>query len=79
VAITISDPKLKFKFVDATDILWITYTFPGYDTITITGTQMIAVEKDYHRVWDGTQGHMIPTTFLEMTFGVADGGTVFKF
>lgn len=79
MAITLSDPKLKFNFVQADDLLWITYIFPGYDTITITGTQMIAIAKDYHRIWDGTQGHMIPTSFIAVTFEVRDGGTAFRF
>lgn len=76
--VTLSDAKLKLKFVDATDMENITYTYPGYDEVTITGTLMISVEKDYHRLYDGTKAHMIPPTWIHMEWDVKDGGTAFK-
>lgn len=79
MGVILFDPKLKLKFVVATDLSSITYTFPGYDTITITGSLMISIAADYHRIWDGVQGHLIPPTWLHMEFEVVDGGTVFRF
>lgn len=79
MSITLSDPKLKQKFVIATDMGEIIYTFPGYDTIVITGSQMICVQQDFCRIWDGTKAHLIPSSWLHMEWEVKDGGTAFKF
>lgn len=79
MAITIADPKLKIKLVDGTFLNFVTYTFPGFDTITITGTSVLGIDKEYHRLWDGAKAHVIPPTWLEMTYEVADGGTAFLF
>lgn len=76
----LADPKLHFKFVDTSDEIYRTYTFPGYDTITITGTLYMAVGNDnFHRLFDGTKGHMIPPSWIHLEWEVDDGGTIFKF
>lgn len=79
MSITLSEPKLKLNFVSATDMEDIIYTYPGYDTVVITGSVMIAAGKDYHRIWDGTKAHVIPPTWIHMEWTVKDGGTAFKF
>jgi len=65
---TIADPSLKLTLVDTTGELYRTYVFPGFDEITVTGTVTMALSKkdNYHRLWDGTKGHMIPPTWIHL-------------
>lgn len=77
--ILLYEGQKKVKFVDASNMENITYTFPGYDSVVVTGSLMIAAENDYHRIWDGKKGHLIPPTWIHMEWDVPDGSTVFKF
>lgn len=77
--IIIAEPKLKIKLVDGTYYEYIQYTFPGYDTILITGTSILGIDDEYHRLWDGTEAHVIRPAWLEMKYKVLSGGTVFSF
>lgn len=64
----LAHPSLKLDLVDTTGEIYRTYVFPGFDEITITGTVTMAVSKkdNYHRLWDGTKGHMIPPTWIHL-------------
>ena len=79
MSITLSDPKLKYNFVPATDMEDIIFTYPGYDTVVITGSMMISVRPDGTRIFDGSKGHLISNSWLHMEWTVKDGGTAFKF
>ena len=77
----IADPSLKLKIFPTPGEVYRTYTFPGFDTITITGSSVMAISKDdgYHRLFDGTKGHMIPPSWIHLEWEVEDGGTIFRF
>ena len=64
----LADPKLKLDIIDTTGELYRTYTFPGFDEITVTGTSVLALSKhdNFHRLWDGQKGHMIPPTWIHL-------------
>lgn len=76
----LSDPKLKLDEIDVTGELYRTYTFPGFDQITVTGSSVMALSKqdEYHRLWDGTKGHMIPPTWIHLEWENEEGIPVFR-
>jgi len=77
---TLSDPALKLKWAITVGEKYRTYVFPGFDEITITGSLACCVDaRGVSRIWDGTKGHMIPSSWIHMFFEVEEGGTVFTF
>jgi hypothetical protein len=73
------DGKKKLDWVSAEDMGNLTFTYPGYDTITITGSQMIAPAADFFRIWDGTKAHLVPRSFIWVEWEVPSTGVAFKF
>jgi len=61
-------PGVKLKFFDLTGEEWREYTFPGYDTIMITGSVSGAVAKDgTHFILDlGGHAHEIPPNWIHL-------------
>ena len=61
-------PGVKLKFFDLTGEHWREYTFPGYDTVYITGSVSGAVAKDgTHFIYDlGGIAHEIPPDWIHL-------------
>jgi hypothetical protein len=66
-------PGVKLKFFDLTGEVYREYTFPGYDTIMITGSVAGAIAHDgTHFIYDGSKGHEIPPTWIHLEWVTSD-------
>lgn len=67
-------PGVKLKFFDLTGERWREYTFPGYDTIMITGSLAGARGADgthFLLTADG-HGHEIPSSWIHLEWDSDD-------
>jgi hypothetical protein len=67
-------PDVKLKFFDLTGEEWREYTFPGYDTVMITGSVSGAVDKaGNHYIYDlGGHCHFVPADFIHLEWVTED-------
>jgi hypothetical protein len=67
-------PGVKLKFFDLTGESYREYTFPGYDTIMITGSVSGAIAHDgTHFIYDiGGKAHEIPPSWIHLTWMTID-------
>lgn len=67
-------PGVKLKFFDLTGEEWREYTFPGYDTVYITGSVSGAVAQDgthFILTMDGHR-HEVPPHWLHLEWSGSD-------
>jgi len=67
-------PGVKLSFFDLTGEIYREYTFPGYDTIMITGSVSGAINKaGDHFIYDaGGVAHYIPSSFIHLEWKMAN-------
>ena len=78
--ITASGVKLRFD--DVTGEVYRTYVWPGYDSITISGSVASAIDRQdgSHRVLESNgRAYFIQPSFLYMVWEVEDGKPYFRF